>query len=1227
MGFFDDVPETRGKQGLDVALLHRMGCKACPLAQVPNKNPDMPPSGADKPLVYILAEAPGRTEDEEDTQLVGESGVLVRARIPRDFKKSVRFNNVVRTRPPDNREPTRVEVECCRPSIIKDIEQTKPVAIFGFGNVPLEWVMPDGTLQGVSMWRGRRMPVKVGSHTCWYFPFTHPAYILRQRGKKRDFPATAICSEEERMFALDIKRAFAAVDNLPEPRVHTPADVWAGLDCLLEGGSEGIKALARWFKWAHEQPILGFDYETSALRPYGKKSKLLTAALSSPTKGFAFPLRHSESPWTPQELAKVEGMLIEFLDTYEGLIYVHNLAFELEWTGVKLHKRLIRKPNWGDTTVQASVLDERKGKSKPGCFSLEFLVQQRYGINLKKLSNLDRKNLDKVPLALVLRYNGGDAKYHCILGIDQDGDLEEVGLNHVYFDSLRRVPTVVLSQIKGVPIDQVEVARLRKKYEARYDDIMSKIMGMEIVKKYEKIKQAKFNPFSTDDVLYIFKDMLKREECKIYDKKQRKDRYSADEDVLDKIDHPLAKEVVKIRKARKQLSTYIYPLQPYDAEDETTHETVVHDDGEVHATFNTIFARTGRLSCESPNLQNYPKRDGEAKEVRKQVKAPPGHVILAVDYGQIEARVIAMFTKDPVFVKALWENYDVHMEWAERIAWAYPKRIGGEKFLKNGAFKVKGSEAAKAMKDFRTDIKNQWTFPLFFGAQLQSAAGYLNIPEEKLAPQYDKFWEIFKGVKDWQEDLLKFYQDHGYVSCLTDRRRRGPITTNMVYNCVDTATECLSERGWVTIDELSVGDRIWTKNIKTGAPELQTVTNINRQHYQGKVHVFSGAINSVSTPNHRWLVDVRKASGLHPTLVRSDQLIKHKGSDQRLHLCADFPVQQKGVGSWSDDEVSLIGWILTDGTYVGSWPNREARGNTAIGINQSVKANPTKVALIDQLLTRLGLKYGRYHYPYSNGMVGWKFSGDLGRRIKAALPAKTLTADFLSQLSSRQLGLLFETMLLGDGTFSKELGAYTDFAAGTRERADMFSMLCVMLGVSHNIEARDFSKYKQKKYASMPNIPKAGICWGVQLRRRNRAHPGFKSSWQQFSGEVWCPTVGNGTWFARRQGRVYVTGNSPVQGTAADIVMDGMCRLSETGIPELQPEINIHDDLTYCRVPINKVDDIAEKVIGMMLDVPFDFVNVPITVEAAIGEDWLNLKEFGTFSSDTWFKGSERGAP
>lgn len=840
---------------LDIATLHALQCKACPLALVKeNLNPDMKPTGAARPLIYVLGEGPGRQEDEEAKQFIGESGRMLRSHIPGDYKSKLRFNNVVRTRPPDNRNPTWVEIECCRPSIIKDIEQTKPRAIFGFGNVPLEWVCG---FTGITVWRGRKMPVKIGTHSCWYYPMLHPAFLLRRKHSGDSI------SEDERVFGMDIERACAEIEYLPQPIVHTSQDVWRNVNCITDSLRDVEEAL----RWAAGQSNIGLDYETNRLRPYSEGAKLLTAAVGNDREVFAFPFDHPEAVWTPKERKRLAEVWCTFLWAPKPIKFVHNLAFELEWTGVMFGTEYVRAGKWECTAANACILDERKGKNKPGCFSLEFLVQLYFGINLKKLSNVDLTDLENTPLDVVLRYNGGDARGHCWLGVEQRKEIAEEELQEAALLAQRRVPTVVLTQIKGVPVNQKECTALRKKYGDRLKDLYVEIAAVDVVKKFAKQRGQAFKPLSNPDVLYVFKDMLGCEECAVTDKYSKKVKYSADEEVLAKIDHLLARLLLQLRKANKRKSTYIDPLYTGPREKNESKNCVVYPDNLTHAIFNTIFSEAGRLSCEDPNWQNVPKRDDEAKELRKQVTAKKGHVILAVDYGQIEARVIAMFTKDKNFCKALWERYDVHMEWAKRVAMAYPARIGGKKNLTD-----KG-----VMKTFRTDIKNQWTFPLFFGAQLDSVAGYLNIPAGEIEDEYEKFWDQFSGVKQWQEDLLDFYRKYGYVECLTGRRRRAPLRLNQVIN-------------------------------------------------------------------------------------------------------------------------------------------------------------------------------------------------------------------------------------------------------------------------------------------------------------------------------------------------------SPVQGTAAEIVMDGMCRVSEIGDMELQPNINIHDDLTYCDVPVERVDDIAERVIHEMLAVPFPWVNVPITVEASIGPNWLEMEEFGTFSSDTWSK-------
>ena len=175
-------------------------------------------------------------------------------------------------------------------------------------------------------------------------------------------------------------------------------------------------------------------------------------------------------------------------------------------------------------------------------------------------------------------------------------------------------------------------------------------------------------------------------------------------------------------------------------------------------------------SSDSPNLQNFPSKTG--KEPRGMIKAPPGHVLVCCDYGQIEARLIGVASQDPVFCKALWENYDVHMEWARKIAEAYPKVIHGSQNLDN----------KNAMKTFRSKVKNLWVFPAFYGASYRSIAAGLKIPESVAQELFEEFWDQFSGVRKWQRWLSDRYNELGYTESLFGRRRHAPLTHNAIIN-------------------------------------------------------------------------------------------------------------------------------------------------------------------------------------------------------------------------------------------------------------------------------------------------------------------------------------------------------------------------------------------------------------------------------------------------------------
>ncbi|HEU5488698.1 MAG TPA: uracil-DNA glycosylase family protein, partial [Candidatus Nitrosotalea sp.] len=124
-------------------LWSKMECKACPLNTVTNlHNPKMEATGSDKPVIYCIGEAPGTNEDLEGEQFVGKSGDLLRPLLRTEIrKKKVRWNNTIRCHPSKNRDLEKIEIECCRPSIVRDIENTKPKVIFGFGGIPLAWAI------------------------------------------------------------------------------------------------------------------------------------------------------------------------------------------------------------------------------------------------------------------------------------------------------------------------------------------------------------------------------------------------------------------------------------------------------------------------------------------------------------------------------------------------------------------------------------------------------------------------------------------------------------------------------------------------------------------------------------------------------------------------------------------------------------------------------------------------------------------------------------------------------------------------------------------------------------------------------------------------------------------------------------------------------------------------------------------------------------------------------
>lgn len=781
------APKKPASGVVSLELLHKQECRACPLDKIAAAHPKMAPTGASSPTVYVLGEAPGAEEDELGAQFIGKSGKLLRGVFTIEQLANTRFNNCIRTRPPNNRTPNEIEIECCRPSIVRDIEVSKPKAIFGFGNVPLNWVTGFSNIVG---WRGRVMPVKIGTHVCWFFPMLHPAYVLRAEHAQDSDDSLGPAWRE--VFERDIKQAWKKLETLGDPFVESddPAVLDEGVT-VFEGKPHEVDTVVRLLdSW---QGIGTTDIETNALRPYSG-TKILCAAISNFERTLAFPLDDTRAQWGSEGRRRVWEAYHRWLVRKDEKA-AHNAKFEFEHLSFRLGPAVLWSAKWHDTMVQAYVLDDRAAAQ-----SLAAVTFINFGLRLKdasgvviddRVDGLTKANLELEPLRKVLLYCARDAKYTHADLLVQTERINSLGLSKVYEMQLERLPALVAAQIDGMPVSQATVISMKEDYTARSRKLEEDIQNRPEIEDFRR-NFGTFNPTSPDSLVLMFRDVLKRKEGA-----GRDGKYSTDEKALSKMtDVPLAQMIVDLRRLEKVISTYITPLDIRNKK-----STVVHPDGLLHTIFNSTFTTTGRLSSEDPNMQNFPKRKNA--EVRRMIQPPPGHSIVAADYGQIEARVIGMASKCHVLCKALWTGYDIHMAWAEKIASVDP-----------GALKVWGS-----MKNLRSEVKNKFVFPAFYGSEWQPIARNLKLRDRDAQMLFGEFWEEFVDVRTWQRSVLDYYTEHGEVVCLTGRPRRGPLNDNMKINSPiqGTASD-------IVVDAMT---RLSRKAYETDEPSIRPRLNIH----------------------------------------------------------------------------------------------------------------------------------------------------------------------------------------------------------------------------------------------------------------------------------------------------------------------------------------------------------------------------------------------------------------
>lgn len=802
MGFFDfdeasAAPRNKELRGLSVEVLHKKQCDVCPLNHAGACTPHMEPAGTKRPDVYFLGAAPSDVDDQKGKHFAGSVGKFLRMRVPDGWQDSIRYNYVVRTHPPKSREPAHVEIECCRPSVIADIERTKPIAIFGFGALPLQWALGQSR---VTAWTGRRAPVKIGKHTCWFYPMLDPEIVLASR-RFQPRKGSAYGSDTEFQFALHMEKAFKEIDaGLPEPSVHTREDALRKVSYVTGREKGDLKRVLDYIESCYDEKIVGYDYETKRKRPYAKDAKLLTVALARAVDAFAFPLRHKQAGWTPAQLETIETALRQFLVKSKCRKVSHHLGFEQEWSGHKLGLDTVLSGTWEDSMSQSYILDER-----PNTHSLDVLCMEYFGLAIKGLFRLDKDHLDDAEVEHVLEYNAVDARYHRSCFLKQRKRLRDEGLEDVYLHHVRRVTAATCSTLKGVPINPDVVESFFDQFDANLRKIEKKIAGMEIARQFKKRFGHALRPSANKDIELALTKIAKVTLDTAKNKRTGKESTTTKEEALLKVDHELARAVIKWRKDNKQLSTYNLPvmtpdrlaqLQRQSREEgrDLKGESQLHPDGLLHPQFPTTKTRTWRTSSEDVNIQNWPKR-GPSKVIREQVTVGDDEIIVAIDYAGIQARNVGMESGDKGLLKHYWEHYDIHSDWMEKLhkvvpTWKPLQDIG------------KDLSPDERRKEERGIVKNKFVFPSFFGAIGKTVASYLGIDESKGELLSEMFFDEFPDVKGWHESLREFYKENGYVTGKSGFHRRAPIEINQLINAPIQADESIIVCGaWARLCE------------------------------------------------------------------------------------------------------------------------------------------------------------------------------------------------------------------------------------------------------------------------------------------------------------------------------------------------------------------------------------------------------------------------------------------
>jgi hypothetical protein len=322
------------------------------------------------------------------------------------------------------------------------------------------------------------------------------------------------------------------------------------------------------------------------------------------------------------------------------------------------------------------------------------------------------------------------------------------------------------------------------------------------------------------------------------------------------------------------------------------------------------------------------------------------------------------------------------------------------------------------------------------------------------------------------------------------------------WGCLDLETEALTRNGWKKYNEINVGDELLTFDPVTDRSTWQAATAVNVYDYSGEMVKWSGRVDALTTPNHRWVGEVQR--GRNDTLRYERQtvhseFVRDVRTGSRIVTGGGTPLGFRATAKWSDELVESVAWYVCDGS--------DHVNKTGFHSVHLAGKKPHKVAAWRRLAehwTAEGATW-REGKTRANGQSSFYLGKGVVGALQEAAPRKAITPEFLTSLTYAQAVLFHETLMAADGHVSRSRWTQVDVA-----RRDAYQMLCAMLGIRSNQHDENKVQEYDSRYSSTKYLNEERV---------------------QYDGQVWCPTVPAGHFMARRNGVTYWTGNTTREGT------------------------------------------------------------------------------------------------